>query len=182
MFVTVCSVSVCLVAPGLWKSWRRWHGFCQSSASATRSCERQQDHAPNCDWIGTDQVLFIQHWFIQKSQKSSSGFFFPLRLNDSCPSVDGLIVLTTLLSKCPAVKELHIRYNTQSQISDNSSHPNTLLLFVFTSFVVFMFQRLKSGLDPAQVTVVFPGGSRKPAETRTLWYGLNISPSTGTCF
>ncbi|XP_024911906.1 protein NLRC5 isoform X3 [Cynoglossus semilaevis] len=59
-----------------------------------------------------------------------------IMLNDSCPSVDGLIVLTTLLSKCPAVKELHIR--------------------------------LKSGLDPAQVTVVFPGGSRKPAETRTL--------------
>lgn len=33
-----------------------------------------------------------------------------LRLNDSYFSVGSLVILTQLLSKCAAVKELHIRY------------------------------------------------------------------------
>ncbi|KAI3371647.1 hypothetical protein L3Q82_024208, partial [Scortum barcoo] len=36
-------------------------------------------------------------------------------LNDSCSSVDGLVILTALMSDCPAVKELHIRL--QSSVS-----------------------------------------------------------------
>ncbi|XP_071313722.1 protein NLRC5 isoform X2 [Trachinotus anak] len=33
-------------------------------------------------------------------------------LNDSCSSVEGLVVLTALLSKCPALMELHIRLHS----------------------------------------------------------------------
>ncbi|KAG7522787.1 NLRC5 isoform X2 [Solea senegalensis] len=57
-------------------------------------------------------------------------------LNGSCSSVEDLVVLTALLSHCPAVVELHIR--------------------------------LQSDPDPVQVSVVYPGGSKKPANTKTL--------------
>uniref|UniRef100_A0A7N6FKK7 NACHT domain-containing protein n=1 Tax=Anabas testudineus TaxID=64144 RepID=A0A7N6FKK7_ANATE len=38
-------------------------------------------------------------------------------LNGSCSSVKGLVVLTALLSNCPAVVELHIRYKPPNQVS-----------------------------------------------------------------
>ncbi|CAJ1057497.1 NLR family%2C CARD domain containing 5 isoform X1 [Xyrichtys novacula] len=38
-------------------------------------------------------------------------------LNDSCSSVEGLVVLTSLLSDCPAVMELHIRLQSPAQVS-----------------------------------------------------------------
>ncbi|KAM3608946.1 uncharacterized protein V6R79_007331 [Siganus canaliculatus] len=37
-------------------------------------------------------------------------------LNDSCSSVEGLVILTALLSNCPAVKELHIRLQSLSKV------------------------------------------------------------------
>uniref|UniRef100_A0A8D3AW13 NACHT domain-containing protein n=1 Tax=Scophthalmus maximus TaxID=52904 RepID=A0A8D3AW13_SCOMX len=60
-------------------------------------------------------------------------------LNDSCSSVDDLVVLTALLSKHPAVVELHIR--------------------------------LQSSPDPVPVSIVFSGGSKRPANTKTLCLG-----------
>lgn len=38
-------------------------------------------------------------------------------LNDSCSSVEGLVILTALLSACPAVMELHIRLQSPVQVS-----------------------------------------------------------------
>uniref|UniRef100_A0A3Q1FQ57 NLR family CARD domain containing 5 n=1 Tax=Acanthochromis polyacanthus TaxID=80966 RepID=A0A3Q1FQ57_9TELE len=49
-------------------------------------------------------------------------------LNDSCSSVESLVILTSLLSRCPPVVELHIRLQS-----------------------------------PVQVSIVFAGGSKKPA-------------------
>ncbi|XP_062245976.1 NLR family, CARD domain containing 5 isoform X1 [Platichthys flesus] len=57
-------------------------------------------------------------------------------LNGSCSSVEDLVVLTALLSHCPAVIELHIR--------------------------------LQSDPDPVPVSILFSGGSKKPANTKTL--------------
>ncbi|XP_044049750.1 NLR family, CARD domain containing 5 isoform X2 [Siniperca chuatsi] len=38
-------------------------------------------------------------------------------VNDSCSSVEGLVILTALLSDCPAVTELHIRLQSPVQVS-----------------------------------------------------------------
>ncbi|KAM7413933.1 hypothetical protein PAMA_018972 [Pampus argenteus] len=38
-------------------------------------------------------------------------------VNDSCSSVEGLVVLTATLSDCPAVMELHIRLQSPVQVS-----------------------------------------------------------------
>uniref|UniRef100_I3JYV5 NACHT domain-containing protein n=1 Tax=Oreochromis niloticus TaxID=8128 RepID=I3JYV5_ORENI len=42
-------------------------------------------------------------------------------INDSCSSVEGLVVLTALLSDYPPVMELHIRYTHASNLSNHSS-------------------------------------------------------------
>uniref|UniRef100_A0A4W6DMS5 NACHT domain-containing protein n=1 Tax=Lates calcarifer TaxID=8187 RepID=A0A4W6DMS5_LATCA len=46
-------------------------------------------------------------------------------LNDSCSSVEGLVVLTGLLSNCPAVVELHIRYKLTRNLSSCVSVVNS---------------------------------------------------------
>ncbi|XP_051238685.1 protein NLRC5-like isoform X3 [Dicentrarchus labrax] len=38
-------------------------------------------------------------------------------VNDSCSSVEGLVILTALLSECPTVMELHIRLQSPIQVS-----------------------------------------------------------------
>uniref|UniRef100_A0A3Q3SG74 NLR family CARD domain containing 5 n=1 Tax=Mastacembelus armatus TaxID=205130 RepID=A0A3Q3SG74_9TELE len=55
-------------------------------------------------------------------------------LNGSCSSVEGLVVLTALMSDCPSVMELHIRLQS-------SSDPK----------------------DPIVVSIVFSGGTERPA-------------------
>uniref|UniRef100_A0AAQ5Z1N2 NACHT domain-containing protein n=1 Tax=Amphiprion ocellaris TaxID=80972 RepID=A0AAQ5Z1N2_AMPOC len=65
-------------------------------------------------------------------------------LNDSCSSVESLVILTSLLSHCPPVVELHIRLQS-----------------------------------PVQVSIVFSGGSEKPANevSKMLWYVFNYCHS-----
>ncbi|XP_051238598.1 protein NLRC5 isoform X4 [Dicentrarchus labrax] len=79
-------------------------------------------------------------------------------LNDSCSSVEGLVILTALLSECPTVMELHIRLQSPIQVS-----------------IVFSGGREKPA-DKRSKLLCLSCCGLQPADLEKVWRSLGTSP------
>uniref|UniRef100_A0A8P4KCM9 NACHT domain-containing protein n=1 Tax=Dicentrarchus labrax TaxID=13489 RepID=A0A8P4KCM9_DICLA len=78
-------------------------------------------------------------------------------VNDSCSSVEGLVILTALLSECPTVMELHIRLQSPIQVS-----------------IVFSGGREKPA-DKRSKLLCLSCCGLQPADLEKVWRSLGIS-------